>query len=211
MSSSLDDNGELAALFAHETARILDGAAASLRALAAGSGFQGGELDRLRRAAHRIAGSAAVLAFESTAAAARTLEQELTTLLATGEPLPQAAQARLRADFRLLAATCASAAPDDAAENVAPAAAPAGPGEGPLVVQIEDDPVNARLVERVLERRPHIRLATFSEGQAGIEAVVAARPSLVLLDLQLPDIPGAEVLRRLRADERARATSGSSS
>jgi len=40
------------------------------------------------------------------------------------------------------------------------------------------------------------------QGQLGVELAREHAPDLVLLDLHLPDIPGEEVLRRLRADER---------
>lgn len=41
-----------------------------------------------------------------------------------------------------------------------------------------------------------------STGTAGIEAALRERPAVVILDLMLPDIPGTEVCRRLRSDER---------
>src|SRR5262249_755744 len=37
-------------------------------------------------------------------------------------------------------------------------------------------------------------------GQAGIAAAIKLRPAVVVLDLMLPDLPGTEVCRRLRAD-----------
>jgi DNA-binding response OmpR family regulator len=39
-------------------------------------------------------------------------------------------------------------------------------------------------------------------GEQGLARAARERPDLVLLDLGLPDIPGSEVLRRLRADPR---------
>jgi two-component system phosphate regulon response regulator PhoB len=39
-------------------------------------------------------------------------------------------------------------------------------------------------------------------GTAGIEAALRERPAVVILDLMLPDIPGTEVCRRLRSEER---------
>lgn len=39
-------------------------------------------------------------------------------------------------------------------------------------------------------------------GAAGIEAALRERPAVVILDLMLPDIPGTEVCRRLRSEER---------
>jgi CheY-like chemotaxis protein len=37
------------------------------------------------------------------------------------------------------------------------------------------------------------------QGSLGLELALQSPPDLVLLDLHLPDIPGTEVLRRLRA------------
>lgn len=67
------------------------------------------------------------------------------------------------------------------------------------VLQIEDNTSNVRLVERIMERRPDIDLVTAGGGRAGVELARSQVPDLVLLDLHLPDIPGHEVLRELRA------------
>ena len=67
------------------------------------------------------------------------------------------------------------------------------------VLYIEDDEINFMLVERILEYRPALKLKHASTGQAGIEAARTERPKLILLDLNLPDIHGADVLRLLRS------------
>jgi CheY-like chemotaxis protein len=66
------------------------------------------------------------------------------------------------------------------------------------VLYIEDDPVNFMLVERILEFRPALRLLHARCGEDGVELAHAHRPKLILLDLNLPDIHGSEVLRRLQ-------------
>jgi CheY-like chemotaxis protein len=68
------------------------------------------------------------------------------------------------------------------------------------VLYIEDNLSNLRLIERLLERRPGIELLAANEGVAGIGLAQQHRPELILLDVNLPDIDGHEVLRRLRAD-----------
>jgi len=68
------------------------------------------------------------------------------------------------------------------------------------VLYIEDDPVNFTLVERILEFRPAIRLMHARSGESGVELAQAHRPKLILLDLNLPDIHGSEVLRRLQME-----------
>jgi CheY-like chemotaxis protein len=72
------------------------------------------------------------------------------------------------------------------------------------VLYIEDDLVNFTLVERILEFRPALKLMHARCGEAGVELAQAHRPKLILLDLNLPDIHGSEVLRRLQ-DEPATA------
>ncbi|MDY0744299.1 CHASE domain-containing protein [Paucibacter sp. R3-3] len=67
------------------------------------------------------------------------------------------------------------------------------------IVYIEDNEMNAELMRGALEQRPLIDLQVFETGLAGLEAVLAAPPDLLLLDMQLPDIDGLDVLRRLRA------------
>jgi CheY-like chemotaxis protein len=66
------------------------------------------------------------------------------------------------------------------------------------VLYIEDDPVNFMLVERILEFRPALKLLHARCGETGVELANMHRPKLILLDLNLPDIHGSEVLRRLQ-------------
>jgi len=73
---------------------------------------------------------------------------------------------------------------------------------GLRVLCVEDNPVNLQLVRELLALRPAVRLATAVDGGSGLAAALAELPDLVLLDLQLPDIDGIEVMRRLRADPR---------
>jgi CheY-like chemotaxis protein len=68
------------------------------------------------------------------------------------------------------------------------------------VLYIEDDPVNFTLVERILEFRPALKLMHARCGEIGVELAQVHRPKLILLDLNLPDIHGSEVLRRLQSE-----------
>jgi CheY-like chemotaxis protein len=68
------------------------------------------------------------------------------------------------------------------------------------ILYIEDDLVNFTLVERILELRPALRLLHAPRGQIGIELAQIHRPKLILLDLNLPDMHGSEVMRRLKED-----------
>jgi len=66
------------------------------------------------------------------------------------------------------------------------------------VLYIEDDPVNFTLVERILEFRPALTLMHARSGGSGFELAQAHQPKLILLDLNLPDMHGSEVLRQLQ-------------
>jgi CheY-like chemotaxis protein len=68
------------------------------------------------------------------------------------------------------------------------------------VLYIEDNPSNLQLVKRIFRDRDDIVLCTASRGQEGIDMARDVLPGLVLLDLHLPDMLGAEVLDALRDD-----------
>jgi CheY-like chemotaxis protein len=68
------------------------------------------------------------------------------------------------------------------------------------VLYIEDDPVNFTLVERILEFRPALKLMHARSGGSGVELAQAYCPKLILLDLNLPDMHGSEVLRQLQRE-----------
>jgi len=76
---------------------------------------------------------------------------------------------------------------------------PEGPGTGLTVLYIEDNLSNLELVERVVRRRRGVQLISAMRPQLGLDLADEHHPDLVLLDLHLPDMPGQEVLRRLRA------------
>lgn len=83
------------------------------------------------------------------------------------------------------------------------------------ILLVEDNPSDVELTRRAL-RKAHIanELVVAEDGQAALDYLlgmgahagrdVAELPALMLLDLKLPKIPGLEVLRRVRADQRTR-------
>jgi signal transduction histidine kinase len=71
---------------------------------------------------------------------------------------------------------------------------------GRLVLHIEDNLSNLSLIERVLAQRPGVEVIAAMQGRLGIELARKHQPSLVLLDLHLPDIDGEQVLQALRDD-----------
>ena len=81
------------------------------------------------------------------------------------------------------------------------------------ILMIEDDDGHARLIEKNIRRAGvsneivHLRDGTsaidFLFGAAG-EARAEHAPFMILLDLNLPDMSGIDILRRVKADERFR-------
>ena len=69
---------------------------------------------------------------------------------------------------------------------------------GQKVLYIEDNPDNVLLVRRALEARGYVFLWA-PNGLKGLEMVQSEAPELVLLDINLPDMDGYEVARRLRS------------
>lgn len=74
------------------------------------------------------------------------------------------------------------------------------------VLHIEDNLLNLRLIERILAQRPQTRIIPAMQGHLGLELAREHQPHLIMLDLHLPDLPGVEVLERLRNDPRTSAT-----
>jgi two-component system response regulator MtrA len=69
---------------------------------------------------------------------------------------------------------------------------------GPILV-VDDDPVMRYvLIGSLRDLAPSV--AVVSDGESVLDAVRRLRPSLIVLDLELPGIQGEEVLRALRVE-----------
>lgn len=68
---------------------------------------------------------------------------------------------------------------------------------GNTILYIEDNPDNMLLVQRALESRGY-KLLKAVNGVEGISKAEGNMVDLILLDINLPDIDGYEVARRLR-------------
>jgi DNA-binding NarL/FixJ family response regulator len=67
------------------------------------------------------------------------------------------------------------------------------------VFVVEDQPQLLKNLVKILGLFPEVELVgTAQEGEAGVEQMVALKPDLVLLDLELPGIDGIEVTKRLK-------------
>ena len=88
-----------------------------------------------------------------------------------------------------------------APEGVAPKrAARAVQGAQKILLYIEDNPANMRLVERLIDRRTDIKLLKAVDGTLGIALAKASLPDVILMDINLPGISGIEALKALRQD-----------
>ncbi|UVW28347.1 ATP-binding protein [Massilia sp. H6] len=105
-----------------------------------------------------------------------------------------------------LSTTAPLAAPlQPGAAAVLPAAL-AAPGQGEprrdphVILYIEDNPANLRLIEEIVRFRADLQLLSAPDGRVGLSLARCHHPEIILLDLNLPGLSGIEVLRQLRAD-----------
>jgi PAS domain S-box-containing protein len=70
---------------------------------------------------------------------------------------------------------------------------------------IEDNLSNLKLIQGVLARRPEVRLIAAMHGRMGLDLARQHQPDVILLDLQLPDMSGGEILGVLKADPSTRS------
>jgi DNA-binding NarL/FixJ family response regulator len=78
-----------------------------------------------------------------------------------------------------------------------------GPAIPVRVMVVDDHPIWRDAVARDLVEAGYDVTAVIGEGAQAIRVAPAARPDVVVLDLQLPDLPGVEVVRRLIATDPA--------
>ena len=87
-------------------------------------------------------------------------------------------------------------------QTAPPAVAPGAPvADGaPTLLYIEDNPANLRLVQEILSFRSDLRLLSAPDGPQGVALARLHLPYLILMDINLPGISGAEAQQILRAD-----------
>jgi diguanylate cyclase (GGDEF)-like protein len=77
-----------------------------------------------------------------------------------------------------------------------------GETDGRSILIIEDDPSNRRIIAKTLS--PFYRVVMASDGSKGVLRAKKHRPSLILLDINLPDQSGFDVLKTLKKNEDTR-------
>lgn len=68
-----------------------------------------------------------------------------------------------------------------------------------LVLIIEDDPDQRRLLERMLQGNGW-RVATAPDGEAGVAAARSQAPDVIVLDVMMPRLNGYQACRQLKSD-----------
>lgn len=92
--------------------------------------------------------------------------------------------------------------PVDAAAQSAPPTQHHLAADLPHLLYIDDNPVNTLLLQEFFRLRQGPLLQVAENGEQGLAMARSAPPLAVLLDLNLPDMNGLDVLASLRADPR---------
>lgn len=71
----------------------------------------------------------------------------------------------------------------------------------PLALIVDDEPDLVTLVSYNLESAG-FRVITASNGHDAVRVATSQKPNIIILDVMMPETPGTEVARRLRADPR---------
>jgi CheY-like chemotaxis protein/anti-sigma regulatory factor (Ser/Thr protein kinase) len=68
----------------------------------------------------------------------------------------------------------------------------------PSVLVVDDSPVDLRLATRLLSKGTTINVETAENGRAALQAIQHCQPDLVVTDLQMPELDGLGLIRRIR-------------
>ncbi len=74
----------------------------------------------------------------------------------------------------------------------------------PVVLYVEDNPVNVKLMQAAMKNRPGVELLTAGTADEGLTIAKEKLPDLILMDIQLPGIDGITATTLLKANDRTR-------
>lgn len=90
--------------------------------------------------------------------------------------------------------------PGDVPATDADAGTTAVPVSTQRILCIDDNLINLKLISHLLKKRPAIDLITAHDSSKGIELAKKHRPDLILLDINMPNMDGYQVLKDFQAD-----------
>src|SRR2546426_7457632 len=158
---------------------------------AVGSNVEGGPIDALAQLLHRTAGLGGTIGLPSVSERAKQLEERVRAARVDGFDV-EAARRELQALRDAFEMDLAAGEPQSAtADGTAPASA--------RVLLVEDDPEQRHLVVSDLHKAGYTVTAV-ERGELALSAARTLRPDIVLLDVELPGIPGLDVCRQLKTD-----------
>lgn len=91
-----------------------------------------------------------------------------------------------------------------ARENLPPPASMIGQRNKPVLLYVEDNPANLRLVQEIVKLHLDLDLLSATDGNTGVTMAREFLPDAILMDMNLPGISGREAQRRLRQDPATR-------
>jgi putative two-component system response regulator len=75
------------------------------------------------------------------------------------------------------------------------------PSEGSGIMVVDDQPANLKLMEDMLRRQGYA-VRSFPRGRLALAAAAEEPPDLILLDIDMPEMNGFEVCKRLKSDNK---------
>ena len=88
----------------------------------------------------------------------------------------------------------------DGQEGLPPPAGARDHHNKPLLLYVEDNPANLKLVEEIVKLHLDLELLSATDGNTGVAMAREFLPNVILMDMNLPGISGREAQRRLRQD-----------
>jgi CheY-like chemotaxis protein len=156
-------------------------------------------------AAARLASAAAQVLPEGGVAGRLSVDRVALVLPGFGAAASREFARRLAATFPAIVVGSAASEPDRPPRGpedlIAAAEASSELGTRRILV-VEDEPALAQILEAFLVAAGGYEVVVAHSGQEALARCAEAAPSLVLVDLELPDIDGAELVRRIREQVR---------
>lgn len=81
---------------------------------------------------------------------------------------------------------------------------PDGTIKGANILLVDDEETNLHLLERMLRRTGYTRLTSTTDPRAAADLFAQVQPDLVVLDLQMPELSGLQVMERLESQRHER-------